>query len=136
MQIKLTCTSHLARLFNMSGGSEFDLFQSLSIELRIIDKKKKSSYKVHRLKEFPVVESLDEFRLVIERYFPDITANTNYEFGYFGERNKKFWVKTETELVEAYSMAIDGCALWINPYEGCDTEKEKETNASKPSKRE
>ena len=88
-------------------------------EVKIIDGKKKSSFRVRRLINFPVVENLKEFREAILEAMPDLPCNSEAQFaiGYILDRNKKYSVTTERELADCYAAVLNGYSFWVDPHD-------------------
>ena len=93
-----------------------------SVEVRIIDQKKKSSFRVRRLSNFPVVETLRDFRAALLKAMPDLLLNeedkeVEFAIGYIFQRNKKYAITTAKELVDGYAAAMDGFCFWADPHD-------------------
>lgn len=88
------------------------------IEVRVLDPCKKSKFIARRASNFPIVTSLDEFRVNIIRFFPDLgsVSMPNFQFGYVAERNKKFSIRSTEELEKGFDNAVGGYPFWIDPY--------------------
>ena len=88
-------------------------------EVRVLDEKKKSKFVKRRAQNFPVVDTVEDFRKAILKAFPDLESQSlpNFQFGYVGERNKKYAISTVLELKQGYDNAIEGNPFWIDIFE-------------------
>lgn len=101
----------------MANQKEITIF-----EVNVIDARKKSSFNIRRLKDFPVASTIEIFRENIVKYLPDLAAVVvpNFRVGYVLERNKKFDINNKEELKEAFDQAINGYPFWIDPHESAE----------------
>ncbi len=85
-------------------------------EVRVLDEKKKSKFVKRRAQNFPVVDTVGDFRKTILKAFPDLESQSlpNFQFGYVGERNKKYSISTVLELKQGYDNAMEGNPFWID----------------------
>ena len=88
------------------------------IAVRVIDAAKKSSFKVRRYSNFPVVATVNEFRTALLGAFPDLSsiAQPGFPVGYVLERNKKFVIHSNLELESAYDAVLRGYEVWMDPH--------------------
>ena len=84
------------------------------LEVRILDSKRKSSFKVRRLTDFPIAESMKELKSVLSKYMPDLKHVENCQLGYVLERNKKYSIGTDAELQKAYEHFEAGYQMWLD----------------------
>ena len=89
------------------------------VEVRVLDAAKKSSFKIRRSTNFPVVATVQEFRSALLVAFPDLAeiAQPCFSVGYIAERNKKLSINSNLELESAYDALIGGYAVWMDPRE-------------------
>ena len=85
------------------------------LEVRVLDTARKSSFRVRRLTEVPVVHTLDEMKKILQKYLPDINHVENCQFGYVLERNKKYSIASGVELENAYQHFGAGFQMWLDP---------------------
>ena len=63
------------------------------LEVRVLDATKKTRFRVRRLTNFPVAETMDDMKSALQIFMPDI--------GYILDRNKKYTIETNGELQDA-----------------------------------
>lgn len=113
----------------MEGDFEEDSRQRLTVDIRILSGKKKSSFRTARVKGFPVAETREEFQNEVQKILPGEKFTKNFSFGFI-DKNKKIWVVSDSEVSDAYAAAINGQALWVDPnhtvaMDEVETSKEK-----------
>ena len=88
-------------------------------ELRVIDARKKSSFIVRRVKDFPVASTIEVFRENTVEYLPDLAAVVvpHFRVGYIVDGNKKTNINNNEERKEAFDQAAYGYPFWIDPHE-------------------
>ena len=99
----------------MEGEVLNDTRQRFTTDIRILAGNKKSSYRIARVKGFPVTETCSEFREAVKNIIPGEPFAENFGFGFSDKKQKKLWVLTDTELPDAYAAAISGQPLWVDP---------------------
>ena len=112
---------------------EEDTRQRLTVDIRILSNKKKSSHRTARIKGFPVTETCEDFRKEVKNILPCEKFSDNFGFGFIGKKQKKIWALSDSDLADAYAAAIDGQALWLDPshsvvMDEVDNNKEKQGN--------
>ena len=85
------------------------------LEVRVLDTARKSSFRVRRLTEVPVVHTLDEMKKILQKYLPDISHVENCQFVYVLERNKKYSLASDVNLQNAYQHFRAGLQMWLDP---------------------
>ena len=85
------------------------------LEVRVINPKRKTSYRVRRLNNFPVVETLVELEDQLQILLPDIKNLENCQVGYVLERNKKYSIMNDYDLKSAYNHFRAGYQMWLDP---------------------
>ena len=85
------------------------------LEVRVLDATKKTSFRVRRLTNFPVAETMDEMKSTLQIFMPDITHDENWQIMYILERNKKYTIETSGELQDAYQEFRKGYQMWLDP---------------------
>jgi hypothetical protein len=98
-----------------TAGNSKQLLNTL--EVRVLDAKKKSSYLVRRITNFPVLESVVELRSTLVKFLPDLADKITQgcPLGYILTRNKKISIMSSNDLEIAYGYFINGNHLWIDP---------------------
>jgi hypothetical protein len=71
------------------------------LDVRVLDATKKSKFRVRRLINFPLAETMDEMKSALKIFMPDIEHVENCDIGYVLERNKKYTIETNGELQDA-----------------------------------
>ena len=94
---------------------EEDTRQRLTVDIRILSNKKKSSHRTARIKGFPVTETCEDFRKEVKNILPGEKFSDNFSFGFIGKKQKKIWAFSDSDLADAYATAINGQALWVDP---------------------
>ena len=94
---------------------EEDTRQRLTVDIRILSNKKKSSHRTARIKGFPVTETSEDFRKEVKNILPGDKFSDNFSFGFIGKKQKKIWAFSDSDLADAYAAAINGQALWVDP---------------------
>ena len=64
------------------------------LKVRVLDAIKKNSFRVRRLTNFPIAESLQDMKTALQKCMPDITHVADWQMGYVLERNK-FTIETD-----------------------------------------
>ena len=78
------------------------------LDVWVLDETKKSKFRVRRLTNFPLAETLDEMKSALQIFMPDIEHVENWEIGYILERNKKYAIETNSELQDAWQELKKG----------------------------
>ena len=91
----------------MAESLEIDSNMLPVMEIRVSNVQKKTSFRVRRLKNFPVAETVKEM--------PDITYVENWQLGYILDLNKKYTIKTDGELRDAFDYVKRGSQMWLDP---------------------
>ena len=94
-------------------NDEQDIFPVL--EVRVLDKTKKTSFRVRRLTNFPVAENMKDMKAALKVFMPDIQHVENWQLGYVLERNIKYTIETDVELHDAFQHFRDGYQMWLDP---------------------
>ena len=84
-------------------------------KVRVLDAHKKTSYRVRRLSQFPMAETVIEMKTALQMFLPDIKNAKNWQIGYILERNKKYTIETHAELQDAYQHFKEGFQMWLDP---------------------
>lgn len=117
IQIQHTSTTRAnlkVSFLNMQELEE-DTRQRLTVDIRILSNKKKSSHRMARIKGFPVTETCEDFRKEVKNILPGEKFSDNFSFGFIGKKQKKIWALSDSDLADAYAAAINGQALWVDP---------------------
>ena len=85
------------------------------LDVRVLDDTKKSKFRVRRLTNFPLAETLDEMKSALQIFMRDIEHVENWEIGYILERNKKYAIETNGELQDAWQELKKGFPMWLDP---------------------
>ncbi|XP_028417958.1 uncharacterized protein LOC114542659 isoform X1 [Dendronephthya gigantea] len=85
------------------------------LEVRVLDINKKTSFRLRRITEFPVNNTISELREALINNMPDVPHVDKSQFGYILERNKKFTIATDSELQKANEYFIAGYQMWLDP---------------------
>lgn len=85
------------------------------LEIRVLDMRRKSSFRVRHLTDFPVVNTMDKLRKVLKILLSDIEHVEKCQFGYVMERNKKFTTGMDNELEKAFEYFKAGYQMWLDP---------------------
>ena len=85
------------------------------LEVRVLDATKKTSFRVRRLTNFPVAETMDEMKSTLQIFMPDIAHDENWQIVYILERNKKYTIETSGELQDVYQEFRKGYQMWLDP---------------------
>lgn len=85
------------------------------LEVRVLDTTRKSSFRVRRLANLPIVHTLEEMKVTLELYLPDIKHVETCPVGYVLERNKKYSIGTDSELQNAYQHFKAVYQMWLDP---------------------
>ena len=115
---------------------EEDTRQRLTVDIRILSNKKKSSHHTAMIKGFPVTETCEDFRKEVKNILPGEKFSDNFSFGFISKKQKKIWAFSDSDLADAYAAAINGQALWVDPshsvvMDEVDNNKEKQGNKRK-----
>ena len=94
---------------------EEDTRQRLTVDIRILSNKKKSSHRTARIKGFPVTEACEDFRKGVKNILPGEKFSDNFSFGFIGKKQKKIWAFSDSDLADAYAAVINGQALCVDP---------------------
>ena len=97
------------------------------LEVRVLDVTKKNSFRVRRLTNFPIAESLQDMKTALQKFMPDITHVDNLQMGYVLDRNKKYTIETDCELSDAWQHFKNGYQMWLDPSPAKAASKRKET---------
>ena len=94
---------------------------TISIALRVLTKSNKNRYHSYCLKAAPLFETVKGLKEhLVQRSGEELkpaTTGEDFTFGYFGEGNKKFAIKSELQLAEALSLVKRGMVtLWADPH--------------------
>ncbi|XP_073256328.1 uncharacterized protein [Porites lutea] len=85
---------------------------TMSIALRVLTKSNKNRYDSYCLKAVPLFETVKGLKeYLVQGSGEELKAATtgeDFTFGYFGEGNKKFTIKSELQLAEALSLVKRG----------------------------
>ena len=85
---------------------------TMSIALRVLTKSNKNRYDSYCLKVVPLFETVKGLKeYLVQGSGEELKAATtgeDFTFGYFGEGNKKFTIKSELQLAEALSLVKRG----------------------------
>ena len=92
-----------------------DTRQRLTVDIRILSEKKKSSFRTARVKGFPVTETCEEFRKEVQNILPGEKLSPTFTFGFIDKKQKKNWVVSDGDLAGAYAAAVSGQAIWVDP---------------------
>ena len=117
IQIQHTSTTRAnlkVSFLNMEELEE-DTCQRLTVDIRILSNKKKSSHRTARIKGSPVTETCEDFRKKVKNILPGEKFSDNFSFGFIGKKQKKIWAFSDSDLADAYAAAINGQALWVDP---------------------
>ena len=115
---------------------EEDTRQRLTVDIRILSNKKKSSHHTAMIKGFPVTETCEDFRKEVKNILPGEKFSDNFSFGFIGKKQMKIWAFSDSNLADAYAAAVNGQALWVDPshsvvMDEVDNNKEKQGNKRK-----
>ena len=100
----------------MAEFSDFEEPDSIPVlEVRVLDAAKKTSYRVRRLTNFPTAETVDDMKKGLKMFMPDIKPTYNWKIGYILDRNKKYTIETDGELLEAWGHFQRGYQMWLDP---------------------
>ena len=99
----------------MAENLEIDSDMLPVMEIRVSDIQKKTSFRVRRLKNFPVAETVEEMKSALQIFMPDIKYVENWQLGYILERNKKYTIETDGELRDAFEYVKKGYQMWLDP---------------------
>ena len=97
------------------------------LEVRVLDITKKNSFRVRRLTNFPIAESLQDMKTALQKFMPDITHVDNLQIGYILDRNKKFTIETNCELSDAWQHFKNDNQMWLDPSPAKAASKRKES---------
>lgn len=88
-------------------------------EIRVLDEKEKSKFVKRRAQNFPVVDTVEDFMKAILKAFPDLQSESlpSFQFGYVGDKNKKYSISTVLELKQGYDNAMNGNPFWIDIFQ-------------------
>ncbi|CAH3165861.1 unnamed protein product [Porites evermanni] len=86
---------------------EEDTRQRLTVDIRILSNKKKSSHRTARIKGFPVTETCEDFRKEVKNILPGGKFSDNFSFGFIGKKQKKIWAFSDSDLADAHSVVMD-----------------------------
>ena len=70
------------------------------LEVRVLDATRKTSHRLRRLTNFPIAETVQDLKAALQMFMPDIEHVENWQLGYVLERNKKYTIETDVELLE------------------------------------
>ena len=101
--------------YSMAENLEIDSDMLPVMEIRISDAQKKTSFRVRRLKNFPVAETVEEMKSALQIFMPDINYVENWQLGYILDRNKKYTIETDGELRDAFDYVKRGYQMWLDP---------------------
>ena len=104
------------------------------LEVRVLDAHKKTSYRVRRLSQFPMAETVIEMKTALEMFLPDIKHAENWQIGYILERNKKYTIETDAELQDAYQHFKEGFQMWLDPLPAKAVAAKKKTGVNAAGK--
>ena len=68
------------------------------LDVWVLDETKKSKFRVRRLTNFPLAETLDEMKSALQIFMLDIENVENWKIGYILERNKKYAIETNGDI--------------------------------------
>ncbi len=68
------------------------------LEVRVLDKNRKSSFRLRRFTNFPAAETVKDMKTALQLHMPDIKDVENWQIGYVLDRNKKYAIETDDEL--------------------------------------
>ena len=95
---------------------DIDVQEALPVlDVRVLDATKKSKFRVRRLTQFPITETVHEMKSTLQAFMPDIEHVENWDIGYILERNKKYTIETNNELQDAYQEFQKGFPMWLDP---------------------
>ena len=117
IQIQHTSTTHAnlkVSFLNMEELEE-DTGQHLTVDIRILSNKKKSSHGTARIKGFPMTETCEDFRKEVKNILPGEKFSDNFSFGFIGKKQKKIWAFSDSDLADPYAAVINGQAPWVDP---------------------
>lgn len=97
----------------LSDFEEVDVIPVL--EVRVLDATKKTSYRVRRLTNFPSAETVQDMKNSLKMFMPDIKPTDNWKMGYILDRNKKYAIETDGELLDAWGHFQRGYQMWLDP---------------------
>ena len=112
----------------MSDFEELDII--LVLEVRVLDKTKKNSFRVRRLTNFPTAETLEDMKNALKMFMPDIQPAENWKIGYVFERNKKYLIESDVKLRDAIGHFQPGYQMRIDPSPGKTSSARNQTTAS------
>ena len=117
IQIQHTSTTRAnlkVSFLNMEELEE-DTRQHLTVDIRILSNKKKSSHRTARIKGFPMTETREDFRKEVKNILPSEKFSDNFSFGFISKKQKKIWAFSDSDLADAYAAVINGQAPWVDP---------------------
>ena len=85
------------------------------LEVRVLDAIRKSSFRVRRLTNFPLVDTLNDLRKEWAIVLPDLPNVDKCQIGYVLDRNKKFAIDMDIDVKNAYDYFISGYQIWLDP---------------------
>ena len=85
------------------------------LEVRVLDATKKTRFRVRRLTNFPIAETMDDMISALQIFMPDITHAENWQIRYILDRNKKYTIETNGELQNACQEFKKGYQMWLDP---------------------
>ncbi len=85
------------------------------LDVRVLDATKKSKFRVRRLINFPLAETMDEMKSALKIFMPDIKHVENCDIGYVLGRNKKYTIETNGELQDVCQEFKKGFPMWLDP---------------------
>ena len=85
------------------------------LEVRVLDAIRKSSFRVRRVTNFPLVDTLNDLWKEWATVLPDLANVDKCQIGYVLDRNKKFAIDTDIDVKNAYDYFISGYQMWLDP---------------------
>jgi hypothetical protein len=84
------------------------------LEVRVLDKNRKSSFRLRRFTNFPAAETVKDMKTALQLHMPDIKDVENWQIGYVLDRNKKYAIETDDELKNACVHFKQGYQMWLD----------------------